>query len=344
MFALPSRVLTLLASCIVLALVAGCSSSGAGYSAADIESLAAAEESAKQAAVDAAKAVAALEKQIADLGRKIERDTKRLERKNLSEKARKQAADRIEKNTDALDQAKKDLRNAERTQSRADRALRRAESATERAKRRKAAAEAREKARASSIGGGLFSRRDPALKYIKDYAARIDNDFPIAEIPVDKVAPRLFRQEVRYSTKERPGTIVVDTGAKYLYLVQRNGRAMRYGIGVGRQGFAWSGSAHIGFKRVWPKWTPPAEMIARQPELAKYCADCGGMAGGPDNPLGARALYLVKDGKDTLYRLHGTPQWQSIGTAASSGCIRLMNQDIIDLYNRVPAGTKVVVL
>ena len=155
---------------------------------------------------------------------------------------------------------------------------------------------------------------------------------------------RLLRQEVRYRSRHKPGTIVVDTGARYLYLVQGSGRALRYGIGVGRQGFSWSGTAHIGWKQQWPKWTPPVEMIERQPELAKYCADCGGMPGGPKNPLGARALYLMKDGKDTLYRLHGTPQWASIGTAASSGCIRLMNQDIIDLYGRTRNGAKVVVL
>ena len=116
------------------------------------------------------------------------------------------------------------------------------------------------------------------------------------------------------------------------------------GIGVGKAGFEWSGEAHIGWKQEWPKWTPPAEMIERRPDLEKYSSDNGGMPGGPTNPLGARALYLMQGNVDTLYRLHGTPQWASIGTAASSGCIRLMNQDIIDLYKRVPNGAKVVVL
>ncbi|WP_371179386.1 L,D-transpeptidase [Ahrensia sp. R2A130] len=198
--------------------------------------------------------------------------------------------------------------------------------------------------RVASLTGSLFGSRDPALKNIDDYRARTDNSFALAAIPVDQIDKRYYRQEVKYRSSHKPGTVVVDPHAKFLYVVQRGNTAMRYGIGVGRQGFEWSGEAHIGFKRVWPKWTPPVEMIERQPELAKYCADCGGMEGGPANPLGARALYLVADGKDTLYRLHGTPKWNSIGTAASSGCIRLMNQDVIDLYNRVPTGAKVVVL
>ena len=127
-------------------------------------------------------------------------------------------------------------------------------------------------------------------------------------------------------------------------LIQPGGKAMRYGIGVGKAGFEWSGSAHIGWKQKWPKWTPPEEMIERRPDLRKWGAANGGMPGGPTNPLGARALYLMQGGQDTLYRLHGTPEWNSIGTAASSGCIRLMNQDVIDLYKRVPNGAKVIVL
>ncbi|MEN0040468.1 MAG: L,D-transpeptidase [Pseudomonadota bacterium] len=190
----------------------------------------------------------------------------------------------------------------------------------------------------------MFSSSDPALANVSEYGARFDNGFDIAAVPLDKVDKRYYRQRVKYRTKHKPGTVVVDPHAKFLYVVEAGGKAMRYGIGVGREGFEWSGEAHIGFKRVWPKWTPPVEMIEREPHLAKYCADCGGMPGGPKNPLGARALYLVANGEDTLYRLHGTPQWNSIGTAASSGCIRLMNQDVIDLYNRVPTGAKVVVL
>ena len=136
------------------------------------------------------------------------------------------------------------------------------------------------------------------------------------------------------------GTIVVDVSNRFLYLVQPEGKAVRYGVGVGKQGFAWSGNARIGWKKEWPTWTPPPRMIGRKPELRRWA---GGMPPGLNNPLGPRALYLTKGGKDTLYRLHGTPEWWSIGTAASSGCIRLMNQDIIDLYNRVQPGAKVVV-
>jgi lipoprotein-anchoring transpeptidase ErfK/SrfK len=136
---------------------------------------------------------------------------------------------------------------------------------------------------------------------------------------------------------------VVDTTGHFLYLVQPGGRAIRYGVGLGRAGFEWSGNAVVQWKQKWPKWTPPDEMIARQPELTKYSAKNGGMPGGLMNPLGARALYLFQNGKDTLYRLHGSPEWNSIGKSVSSGCVRLMNQDIIDLYSRVPAKTPVIV-
>jgi lipoprotein-anchoring transpeptidase ErfK/SrfK len=141
------------------------------------------------------------------------------------------------------------------------------------------------------------------------------------------------RQAVFYRTAEPPGTIVVDTPARYLYLVEGNNRALRYGIGVGRKGFQWGGLLRITRKSEWPDWTPPPEMIARQPYLPRY------MAGGPGNPLGARALYLG----ETEYRIHGTNQPWTIGHAVSSGCFRLVNDDVIDLYDRVPVGTKVVV-
>ena len=154
--------------------------------------------------------------------------------------------------------------------------------------------------------------------------------------------PRQFqRQVVRYETEEKPGTLIVDTPNKFLYLVLPRGKAIRYGIGVGKAGFSWSGSAKVAWKQKWPKWTPPKEMIQRQPRLAKYE---DGMAPGLDNPLGARALYIFEDGKDTLYRIHGTNQQNSIGRAVSSGCIRLWNQDVIDLYNRVQPGAKIVVI
>ncbi len=148
-----------------------------------------------------------------------------------------------------------------------------------------------------------------------------------------RLPPAYQRQAVFYRTTEQPGTIIVVTSERFLYLVQGNNRALRYGIGVGRDGFQWSGLLKITRKAEWPDWTPPAEMIARQPYLPRF------MAGGPGNPLGARALYLGT----TVYRIHGTNQPQTIGHAVSSGCFRLVNNDVIDLYDRVPVGTKVVV-
>ncbi len=189
---------------------------------------------------------------------------------------------------------------------------------------------------------------DPELSkqvFTSEYGAVKDGGYSIPAVPINRVNSRYHRQIVTYFTREKPGTIIVNTRKRYLYYVLPRNRAVRYGIGVGRAGFAWEGEAYVAWKRPWPRWHPPKEMIARQPELKRY-AD-GGQAPGLKNPLGARALYLFdKDGKDTLYRLHGTPQWNTIGTAASSGCIRLMNQDIIDLYNRVKPGkgTKVVVI
>jgi lipoprotein-anchoring transpeptidase ErfK/SrfK len=172
------------------------------------------------------------------------------------------------------------------------------------------------------------------------YGAVTDAGYRLPSIPTEKVPQKYQRQEVNYSTKEKPGTIVVDTGARHLYFVLKNGKAMRYGIGVGKQGFEWRGTARIALKRSWPSWTPPKEMIKRKPELAKFA---GGMGPGLNNPLGARALYLFNKGGDSGYRLHGTPEWWSIGKAMSSGCIRLLNQDIIDLYKRADVGAKVIV-
>jgi len=146
--------------------------------------------------------------------------------------------------------------------------------------------------------------------------------------------PKFEKQLVDYSGNESAGTIVVDTPNKFLYLVEGNGRAMRYGIGVGRPGFTWSGVKSITAKREWPDWTPPAEMIARRPDLPRH------MEGGPENPLGARAMYLGS----SLYRIHGSNEPWTIGTNVSSGCIRMRNEDVIDLYGRVNVGTKVVVM
>ncbi len=165
--------------------------------------------------------------------------------------------------------------------------------------------------------------------------------FSVPPVNLSLIPIQYHRQIVRDPTGETAGTIVVDPGQRYLYLVEPNGKARRYGIGVGREGFGWSGTAVIGMKREWPRWIPPVEMQQRD-ERARQYAD--GMDGGVDNPLGARAMYLFQDGRDTLYRIHGTNEPLSIGKAVSSGCIRMLNADVIDLYNRVTIGTKVVVL
>jgi lipoprotein-anchoring transpeptidase ErfK/SrfK len=145
--------------------------------------------------------------------------------------------------------------------------------------------------------------------------------------------PQFKKTAVFYRTNEAPGTIIVVTAERHLYLIQGNGRALRYGIGVGREGFTWQGLVNITRKAEWPDWTPPPEMIARQPYLPRF------MAGGPGNPLGARAMYLGT----TIYRIHGTNRPDTIGTAVSSGCFRLVNADVADLYERVPVGTKVII-
>jgi lipoprotein-anchoring transpeptidase ErfK/SrfK len=172
------------------------------------------------------------------------------------------------------------------------------------------------------------------------YAARNDDGIGIPAVNLAKLKPGYARAEVSDPTGEKPGTIVVATSERYLYLVQQGGRAIRYGVGVGRDGFRWSGRAVVGRKATWPTWTPPPAMQQRQPETREFA---NGMPGGINNPLGARALYIYKDGRDTIYRLHGTPETYSIGTAVSSGCVRLINQDIIDLYARCPVGTPIVV-
>ena len=159
--------------------------------------------------------------------------------------------------------------------------------------------------------------------------------------------PAYARKVVAYPTPEPPGTIVVDPGSHFLYLVQPGGQAIRYGVGVGGEGFGWSGVATIHTKQEWPDWYPPPEMLARKPELREHMAQLQsgiGMRGGPDNPIGARALYLWQGKRDTLYRIHGTNEPSTIGRNVSSGCIRLTNEDIVDLYDRTPVGTKVVVL
>jgi lipoprotein-anchoring transpeptidase ErfK/SrfK len=165
--------------------------------------------------------------------------------------------------------------------------------------------------------------------------------FPIPAAEIQLVDPKYWRQEVENTTGERPGTVVVDTPNRFLYWTLPDGRAMRYGVGIGRDGFAWGGRARIAYKREWPTWTPPAEMIARQPELEQYRH---GMEPNLNNPLGPRALYIHDQDGDTLYRLHGNMDARSIGNAVSSGCVRLLYQDVIDLYDRVPSGSPIVVI
>ena len=161
--------------------------------------------------------------------------------------------------------------------------------------------------------------------------------------PNRKVDPKFDRQEVDYTTTEEPGTVIIDTKEKFLYYVMEGGRALRMGVGVGREGFGWTGTVHVGGMQENPKWFPPPEMVQRQPELAKYSIE--GMPGGEGNPLGVRAIYLFDDkGKDTLYRIHGTIEPQSIGLNVSSGCIRMRNENVSELYTLVKVGTKVIVM
>lgn len=163
---------------------------------------------------------------------------------------------------------------------------------------------------------------------MQDVDPGIDHTARDADLP-----PQLRRQSVYYRTEQPPGTIIVNTADRFLYLIVGNGVALRYGVGVGRDGFQWGGVHHISKKAEWPDWTPPPEMIERQPYLPRF------MAGGPGNPLGARALYIGS----TVYRIHGTNAPETIGQAVSSGCFRMVNEDVIDLYSRVPVGTKVMV-
>jgi lipoprotein-anchoring transpeptidase ErfK/SrfK len=189
------------------------------------------------------------------------------------------------------------------------------------------------------------------LGYQEMYAAVVDDGYSLPAIPTQQLQARFLRQRVSDPTGEAPGTVVVDTGSHHLYFVEPGGTAMRYGVGLGRAGFEWAGRAEIEWKQKWPRWFPPAEMIDRRPDLEPYRAEydpatrtwLGGQEPGINNPLGARALYIYQDGKDTLYRLHGSPEWWSIGQSVSSGCVRLINQDIIDLYERVPEKSPILV-
>ena len=175
------------------------------------------------------------------------------------------------------------------------------------------------------------------------YAALEDGGHSIPAVPYQQIDPKFYRQRVSDPTGEPPGTVVVDTPNRFLYVVEPGRTAMRYGVGIGRDGFAWEGEGVVHWRQPWPRWKVPDEMIARQPGLARYSVENGGMDPGIKNPLGARALYIFQNGKDTLYRLHGTPEWQSIGKATSSGCVRLVNQDVIDLYTRIPYHARILV-
>jgi len=174
------------------------------------------------------------------------------------------------------------------------------------------------------------------------YGPLTDGPYSIDALDVTTLDPQLLRQEVAFTSHYKPGTLIVNIPERKLYLVEPEGRALRYAVGIGRtEALNFRGSAIIGHKAEWPSWTPTASMIQRIPKYAQYA---GGMPGGIDNPLGPRALYLYRNGADTHFRLHGTIEPETIGTAVSSGCIRLFNHDIIDLYNRVPVGASVVVL
>ena len=192
-----------------------------------------------------------------------------------------------------------------------------------------------------------FGAIPPDPDYALMYGAVEGERFPIAAVDVTKLDPAFLRREVDYISAEPPGTIVVDPAMHYLYFVQPNGRAIRYGVGVGKQGFEWSGAATVNSKQEWPDWYPIPEMLERRPDIVPMLVQLQsgmGIPGGLRNPIGARGLYLWQDGKDTLFRIHGATEPHSIGQSVSSGCIRMINQDVIDLYTRVPVGTAVKVL
>ncbi len=189
----------------------------------------------------------------------------------------------------------------------------------------------------TSAGGKALPKPDENV-----YVGSMDAGIAIPALPVEEIPASHRRQVVKYETDQPAGTIVINPATRLLYYVVGQDKAIRYGISVGRAGFEWSGEAVVSEKKPWPTWTPPKEMIARDP--AKYSQWADGQPGGPTNPLGARAIYLTSGGKDYGYRIHGTPDWKSIGRNASSGCIRMINQDVIDLYGRLNGGEKVIVL
>ncbi len=175
-----------------------------------------------------------------------------------------------------------------------------------------------------------------------DVLARQHVGTDVIKVSTKRPKQQYLRKKVRIETKERPGTIIIDTSRKFLYFIEGNGRATRYGVGVGREGFGWAGTVKVGRKAEWPDWRPPARMIARERKKGRIIPTY--MKGGINNPLGARALYLHRGGRDTIYRIHGTNQPWTIGQNMSSGCIRMMNSDVKHLYRRTPIGAKVIVI
>ncbi|MGH6935031.1 MAG: L,D-transpeptidase [Methylocella sp.] len=183
--------------------------------------------------------------------------------------------------------------------------------------------------------------------YRSIYAEMKDDPFTVPAVKLSQIDAAFLRKNVSYATNEAPGTVVIDPANHYLYHVEEGGRATRYGVGVGRDGFRWAGQARIKSKQEWPDWYPPKEMLDRRPDLMKSMVELQsgiGMHGGPANPLGARAMYLWQGDHDTYFRIHGTNEPWTIGLSQSSGCIRMINQDAMDLYQKTPIGTRVVVL
>ena len=342
--------------CLAFA-VSGCSSMGESTYGASPTKLASQKDSALKSAKKAKAQTKTLKRSLRKAEKSLKRLDKKLARASKNKDKTKQAADlkkQIKAKKKEIKSLNKDIRRsnleanrakdrAKRLQNRYVKAVELEKKRKERAKERIQAALAKKDLKEDSRFGSSKLFSDPSQKFITDYNATNDGGFALPAIPVSKINKKFLRQEVRYFTKHKPGTLVVNTRERHLYLVKSGGKAIRYGIGVGKSGFEWEGEASIAWKKAWPTWTPPEEMIERSPRLAKFSAKNGGQPAGLKNPLGARALYIFKDGKDTLFRVHGTPVWSSIGTAASSGCIRMMNQDVIDLYSRVRNGAKIVV-